>query len=264
MEIGISTASLFGRYYNEDALPILDEIGARVAEVFLETYCEYEESFARLLLEKKGGVRIHSVHTLNTHFEPQLFSNCDRTRKDACDIYEKCLVSAEILGATAYTMHGKARFKKGINYDNYEGIGYYMSALCDMAKKHGVDLCLENVEWAYYSKPGFFANVKKYCPLLCSCLDVKQARVSGYDYKTYIEEMGPSLKTVHLSDIDENGKTALPTKNGKFDFKELFTILKYNGFCGDCLIEVYKDNFRTMEELKGSLDYLRDIKEKIF
>ena len=76
--------------------------------------------------------------------------------------------------------------------------------------------------------------------------------------------MGPSLKTVHLSDIDENGKTALPTKNGKFDFKELFGILKYNGFCGDCLIEVYKDNFRTMEELKGSLDYLRDIKEKIF
>ena len=46
MEIGISTASLFGRYYNEDALPILDEIDARVVEVFLETYCEYEESFA--------------------------------------------------------------------------------------------------------------------------------------------------------------------------------------------------------------------------
>lgn len=264
MEIGISTASLFGRYYNEDALPLLEQIDARVAEVFLETYSEYTQSFARLLKERKGGLRIHSIHTLNTHFEPQLFSDCDRTRKDAVDIYESCLKSAVILGATCYTLHGKARFKKGIEYDDYEQIGGYMSVICDLAKKYGVDLCLENVEWAYYNKIGFFKNVKKYCKNLCSCLDVKQARVSGYDYKNYIEETGDSLRTVHLSDVDENGRIALPTKDGCFDFEELFSILSYNGFKGDCLIEVYKDNFQTLDDLKGSLDYLRNIKEKIF
>lgn len=264
MEIGISTASLFGRYYNEDALPLLEQIDARVAEVFLETYSEYTQSFARLLKERKGNLRVHSIHTLNTHFEPQLFSDCDRTRKDAVDIYESCLKSAEILGATCYTLHGKARFKKGIEYNDYEQIGGYMSVICDLAKKYGVDLCLENVEWAYYNKIGFFKNVKKYCKNLCSCLDVKQARVSGYDYKNYIEEMGDSLRTVHLSDVDENGRIALPTKDGCFDFEELFSILSYNGFKGNCLIEVYKDNFQTLDDLKGSLDYLRNIKEKIF
>ena len=76
--------------------------------------------------------------------------------------------------------------------------------------------------------------------------------------------MGGSLRTVHLSDVDENGRTALPTKNGRFDFEELFRMLRYNGFKGDCLVEVYKDNFQTIDELKGSLDYLREIKEKIF
>ena len=148
MEIGISTASLFGRYYNEDALPILDETDARVVEVFLETYCEYEECFAKLLAERKGSLRVHSIHTLNTHFEPQLFSDCERTRNDALEIFEKCLKSAEILGATAYTMHGKARFKKDVKYENYDKIGEYFTVLCAMSKKYGVDLCLENVEWA--------------------------------------------------------------------------------------------------------------------
>lgn len=262
--IGISTASLFGRYYNEDALPILDKIGASVVEVFLETYCEYKEAFAKLLKERKGGLRVHSIHTFNTHFEPQLFSDCERTRKDAVDIYEDCLRSAKILGAAAYTLHGKARFKKGVRYDNYEQIGMYMTELCELAKKYGVDLCLENVEWAYYNQVGFFKEVKRYCPALCACVDVKQARESGFNYTEYIEETGDSLRTVHLSDIGDNGKTALPTENGHFDFNELFRILSYNGFKGDCLIEVYKDNFQTIEDLKGSLDYLRNIEKKFF
>jgi len=264
MEIGISTASLFGRYYNEDALPILEKVDARVVEVFLETYCEYTEEFAKLLSSRKGSLRVHSIHTLNTHFEPQLFSDCERTRNDALKIYESCLKSAEILGATAYTLHGKARFKRHVKYDNYQEIGGYMSVICDMAKKYGVDLCLENVEWAYYRTPGFFSAIKRYCGGLCACLDVKQARESGFDYKDYIEETGDAIKTVHLSDVDEKGRTALPTEKGLFDFEELFRILKYNGFCGDMLVEVYKDNFQTIDELKDSLSYLRNIKEKIF
>ena len=43
MEIGISTASLFGRLYNEDAVKAIEELDARVCEVFLETYSEYNE-----------------------------------------------------------------------------------------------------------------------------------------------------------------------------------------------------------------------------
>ena len=38
MEIGVSTASLFKRQYNEDALITLNEIDARVCEIFLGTY----------------------------------------------------------------------------------------------------------------------------------------------------------------------------------------------------------------------------------
>ena len=41
MEIGVSTASLFKRQYNEDALLTLNEIDARVVEIFLGTFSEY-------------------------------------------------------------------------------------------------------------------------------------------------------------------------------------------------------------------------------
>ena len=68
MEIGVSTATLFMRAFNEDALPVLDELDARVVEVFLESFSEYSESFGRLLAEKKGSLRVHSEQriTLST------------------------------------------------------------------------------------------------------------------------------------------------------------------------------------------------------
>lgn len=264
MEIGISTATLFGRLYNEDALPVLNELDARVCEVFLETYCEYTEDFAKLLKSRLGGLKVHSIHTLNTHFEPQLYSACERTYSDALNIFENCLKVAKIIGAKNYTLHGKAKLKKGVKFDNYKILGEYTNALCVLAEKYGINVCIENVEWAFYDKPGFYSELKKYAPKLCACLDVKQARVSGFDYKKYAEEMGDGLKTVHLSDVDEFGNTALPKIGGKFDFEELFRILKANGFNGNCLIEVYKENYNDYSDLKRSLEYLRNLKDKIF
>ena len=112
MEIGISTASLFKRQYNEDALVTLDGLGARVVEVFLGSYCEYTKEFATLLKSRQGSLKVHSIHTLNTHFEPQLFGDNPRAIDDAYRILENCLSTANTLGATNYTLHGIARFKK--------------------------------------------------------------------------------------------------------------------------------------------------------
>ena len=265
MEIGISTASLFGRMYNEDAVTAIENLGAKVCEVFLETYCEYTEEYASLINSRKTeNLKVHSIHTLNTHFEPQLFSTCDRNRKDALDIFENCLKTGRVLGAKYYTLHGKARLKKNAVFTNYEEIGCYMNALTELTEKYGMQLCLENVEWAYYREPGFFKSVKEYAPKLCACLDVKQAREAGFDYNLYLEEMGDSLRTVHLSDVDEFGKIAIPSEKGLFDFEELFRKLKYNGFKGNCVIEIYKENFKDIQELKCSLEYLMNIKDKIF
>lgn len=52
----------------------LDRSGVDVAEVFLSTYSEYTEEFASLLKRNAERIKIRSVHTLNTQFEPQLYS----------------------------------------------------------------------------------------------------------------------------------------------------------------------------------------------
>ena len=263
MEIGISTASLFKRQFNEDAVSTLDKLDARVCEVFLGTYSEYNEDFAKLLKERKGGLTVHSIHTLNTHFEPQLFSQSERALKDAYDIFDNCLKVANILNAKCYTLHGIARFKKNILYNEYEKIAKMMGKVKDFAFERGVELCLENVEWAYYNHVGFYKEISKYLSGLKTCLDVKQARISGDSYKDYIEEMGSSIKTVHLSDVDENGKICLPGK-GLFDFEDLFKRLNGVGFNGDMLIEVYSGDYGEISEFTESLDYLRELKDKIF
>lgn len=263
MEIGISTASLFKRQFNEDALVTLDKLDARVCEVFLGTYSEYTPEFANLLKERKGGLKVHSIHTLNTHFEPQLFSQSERALKDAYNIFESCLNTAKVLGAECYTLHGIARFKKNILYNEYEKIAKMMGKVNDFALSHGVKLCLENVEWAYYNHVGFYSEISKYLKGLKTCLDVKQARISGDSYVDYINEMGSSIMTVHLSDVDEKGKICLPGK-GTFDFEDLFKRLSGVGFSGNMLIEVYSGDYKDISEFSESLDYLRELKEKIF
>ena len=74
MKTGVSTASLFLRRNNQEALSLFNRLGVKNAEVFLTTFSEYEPAFAKSLLESKGEVAVNSVHILNTQFEPQLFA----------------------------------------------------------------------------------------------------------------------------------------------------------------------------------------------
>ena len=263
MEIGVSTASLFKRQYNEDALVTLNSLDARVVEIFLGSYCEYTKEFAALLKERKGNLKVHSIHTLNTHFEPQLFGDNPRAIDDAYKILENCLNTANTLGAKNYTLHGIARFKKSILYNNYDVIGKKFEKLNDFCLSKGINLCLENVEWAYYNHVGFYTEITKYCKNLKTCLDIKQARVSGDSYKDYIGEMQNSIQTVHLSDVDSNGKICLPGK-GVFDFDDLFNRLSSVGFDGAMLIEVYTNDYKDISEIKESLNYLREKAQKYF
>ncbi len=263
MEIGVSTATLFKRKFNEDALDVLNEIDAKVCEIFLCSYQEYTPEFAKILLKRKGNLKVHSLHTLNTHFEPQLFGASPRAVEDAYKIMENLLNTAKLLGAKNYTLHGIARFKKGAKYNNYADIGAKMQKLKDFCSNYGVELCLENVEWAYYNHVGFYSQIEPFCMGLKTCLDIKQARISGDSYVDYLNEMGNSINTVHLSDITDTGKICLPGK-GKFNFEDLFKRLKDVGFDGAMLIEAYYENYDEISEIKDSLDYLRNLKTKIF
>lgn len=264
MKTGVSTASLFLRKYNEEALPLLDDLGVQTAEVFLTTYSEYGKDFAQKLAAVKGNVSVNSVHILNTQFEPQLFNAHPRAREDAFSWLEKVLDSAEVLGAPYYTFHGTARMKRaarsGAN-DDFTKMTDGFSSIVDRCKARGVMLCLENVEWSTYNRPGVFSRLASALPALRGVLDIKQARISEYPYEAYLEEMGEKIAYVHVSDVDEKGKICLPGKGG-FDFVTLVKRLKDVGFDGALLIEVYTGDYGAESQLKTSCDFLNEILDK--
>ena len=262
MYSGVSTASLFLREFNEDALTVLNGLGVRSTEVFLTTFSEYTEEFARLLLARRGALKVNSVHLLNTQFEPQLFGQHPRAKADAFRILDGAMASARIFGAERYTFHGITRLKKNSAPPDYKKTGKSFCEISECCAAHGVRLCLENVHWAFYNEPGIFGRVREYCPDLSGVFDVKQGRLSCYPYQMYIKDMEGCISHVHLSDVNERGKICLPGK-GTFDFEECLRRLKDAGFDGAALIEVYANDYGDYRELKQACDYIDEIIYKI-
>ena len=261
MKTGVSTASLFLRRNNQEALSLFNRLGVKNAEVFLTTFSEYEPNSAKSLLESKGEVTVNSVHILNTQFEPQLFAKHPIVKSDAFFWLKKVMESAKILGADYYTFHGTARIKRDSRSgekDDFLSMIKSFEEIGEFCENYGVTLCLENVEWATYNRPGVFAKLASALPKLKGVLDIKQARISGYSYQAYLTEMGNKLAYAPLSDVDEKGKICLPGK-GTFDFETLIKRLMDVGFDGTLLIEAYANDYDKEEELKHSLDYLNEI-----
>ena len=263
MQVGISTASLFGRKLTEEALEFFANNNVPCAEVFLESFCEYNKEFGEQLSKIKSNVNVHSFHVLTTQIEPQLYSLNQRAMEDSFKILEGALACAKEMGAKYYTFHGGARFKKLPFKMDYERVGKITQRIIDCAKAYGITIAQENVHWGYYNYIGFFEELKKRTVGLKGTLDIKQALLSGLTYKDYLNEMKEDIVTVHLLDVDENGNMCLPGK-GKIDFNEMFNMLKDVGFDGAILIEAYKNNFETYQELFASLSYLNELAYKIF
>lgn len=257
MKVGISTATFFSKVLTEDSFSVIKQCGGECAEVFLTTYSEYEPAFGDLLKERADGLEIYSVHSLNTQFEPQLFNAAERTRKDAEFFYRRVLDTARKIGARYYTFHGSTRLKR-TTVLSPERIGRRMKELGDTAADYGVTLCFENVHWAAFNSPEFFAEAKEYCPDVGTVLDIKQARQSGRDWREYLGAMGDSLKNVHVSDCTEDGKVCL-VGNGVFPFADLCGELVSRGYEGPLLIEQYAGDYASFDQIADSVKYLKNI-----
>lgn len=258
MEIGLSTASFFGKALTEDCFDILREAGVSVAEVFLTTFSEYEEEFGDLLLSRKGDIKVHSIHTLTNQFEPQLSNRAERTRADAFKLMNKACSTMQKLGAGYYTYHGASLIKKSMQKVDFEYESKCVRRIMDTVSAYGGELTFENVHWARYNNPDFIRKLREYLPDLKTCLDIKQAMQSGIDYKEYLKAASGSIRTVHVCDYHEDGTLTLPGK-GIFDFKEFFARLSDVGYDGPIMVELYSRDYQSFKEVYDSVDYLKNL-----
>lgn len=258
MRIGFSTASFFKKELTEDALLAIRKLGAPCCEIFLGSFSEYTQKFAKELRKRKGEIDVVSIHSLNQQFEPDLFNKVERARNDSENILKKIARAASIVGARYYTFHGPAMLRR-VNYSfDYEDLGKRFEQLCHFVHQNSYNktiLTYENVHWCYSNTPDFFKNLLPNAPSLKTCLDVKQALQSGFSPEKYIEAMGERLTNVHLCDYN-NGRTALPGR-GTFDFEKLFDDLLSKGYSGDALIEVYSGDYDGYDELAQCYEFLQ-------
>jgi sugar phosphate isomerase/epimerase len=236
-------------------------MGCTVCEVFLTTFCEYEDSFTELLAARQKNIKVHSVHSLNNHYEPELFNMSSRTRNDAEVILKKVLRGGQRLGAKYYTFHGQARLKsKPYNVD-WPRIGGRCREINNLCNEYGISLSYENVHWALYNNPNFYKQLKQYAPDVKTTLDIKQAMQSGISVYEYIDDMGDSLSTVHVCDYREDGKLCVPGK-GSFDFTKLFAKLFEIGYNNPVLLELYSGDYKDFDDVKRGYEYLVNARDE--
>lgn len=257
MKVGISTACFWNKCETEETFCKIKDAAAECAEVYLQTFYEYRPEFAKKFSSRAEGLEINSVHVLPSNFEPQLLFNPRRVRGDGFYWLDQVMRSAQLFGAKNYTFHGNIRKGDKTDFDN---TAERLNEVIGFCARYGVRLCLENVRWSLYNSPGVFKELRNRCPELWGVFDIKQARKSGYPYAMYINDMAGNISHVHISDVDENGKTRLPGQ-GNYDFNEILNRLKDAGFDGALLIE--SDNFESLEDLKRSVEFLKEIVYKI-
>lgn len=264
MEIGISTASYFGKLQTEDAILDIGAHGVPVCEVFLNSFSEYEPAFVDLLCERveKAGVKVYSVHPMSMQFEPQLFSVHPRQSADAWALFERVLTAGKRLGATHYVMHGPARLFGGVKNIGLMRIAPIFTELAALAKSYGIQLTLENVSWCVFNEPSFGSRLLDVIggDELRFTLDVKQAVRSGHDPVEYVHAVGDHIVNLHLCDATEleNGTVRYDMPGfGDYDFPALFRALAAHGYAGPAFIEVYSDMYKEIPVLYRSLDRMR-------
>ena len=255
LQIGISTASFFNRMTIEDAVLQLGAHGVPAAELFLNSFCEYEPAFTAMLAERAraANLRIHSVHPMSTQFEPQLFSLHPRQREDAFRIYERVLQAARTLGAACYVMHGAATLNGAAKNLELARIAPIFSELDEMARAYGVTLALENVSWCLFCTPSFGLRLRELTKdRMHFTLDIKQAVRSGFSPEDYMDAVGDRIVNVHLCDYErlENGafRWRMPTQ-GQCDFSALRAALLAHGYRGPAFVEVYSDMYDDVDAL---------------
>lgn len=259
MEFGVSTGCLYPML-TEDCISELTAAGFNSFEIFFNTFSELEDDYLdrlKFILDKNNS-KVKSIHPFTSGYESYLlFSNYERRFLDGVNMYEMYFRTAKRLGATKVIFHGlRTDFKCTLSDKTYFD---RFRILSERAEKYGVELLQENVNLFVSNNIDFICNMRTYIPDNAKFVfDIKQANLSGINPTDMVNAMGRGLRHIHISDISSDNKCVLPGK-GCFDYKRFFETVQKTGFDSDVIIEVYRFSYNTVNELKTSCDYLKNI-----
>lgn len=259
MNIGVSTASLYPLHI-EDAFAKLAEMGIKTAEVFANSTCEAREPFISQIcgIRDENAMRITSFHPFSSPMESVfLFSTYDRRVEEMLELYREFFGAMNRLGAEIFVVHGAILSSK-CTAEHYLK---QFRLLSEAGREFGVTVAQENVSYCLSGSLDFLKLMKRELgDHACFVLDLKQARRSKADPLEYVDALGTSIVHCHLSDANADFD-CLPIGKGFFDFNTLIKKLRFIGYNGALIVELYRDNYGEFTELRDSVDRLTEIIE---
>lgn len=261
MQVGISTACFYPEALEETFSHIAD-MGFKKIEIFFNTESELHGPVISEIknLVSENGLEVISIHPYTSLMEGMLlFSDYKRRTQDGFEQYKRYFEAAKNLGAKYLTFHGE-RLTPESKIDKKEvwerKIECY-HRLCSIAKEFDVTVAQENVAWCKSSSPEYLKRLYQDVKELRYTLDLKQGHRAGHVWTDYYNIVYDRLKNIHINDFDENHSCLLPSE-GSFDYTEFFKRLKKDNYKGDVIIEVYKSNYNTKQQLINSAEFLRN------
>lgn len=254
MLTGISSACLYPMQ-TEDAVETICKLNEGISlELFVNSTSELSPKYIRNLKSMLDfyGAKIVSMHPFSSVAEPILFfSNYKRRFDDGMKLYTKYFKICEKLGADVFVFHGDYKLSPTSNEQYFDR---YLT-LRERAKEYGVILAQENVERCKSHSLDFIKNMKAQLKDDVNFVfDVKQAVRSNVNPTDMVDVMGNSIVHVHLSD-NKDGYDCLPIGAGDFNFNQLFDKLKGYEFNRYVILELYRKNFDTLDDLhKGYIN----------
>lgn len=250
MKIGVSTASLYP-LETELALREIGKSGVKTTEIFFNCESELKPSFIDMVYDIKSeyNLDVTAIHpTMSLAESFMIFSEYKRRFYESLQKFARYSEVASELGAKYIILHGGK--PNGITTDE-EYCERFM-ALNQETRKNGVTVLQENVVNYRSGDVEFLRSMKEILGDDAQfCFDIKQSIRCGYNPLDLVNEFIKHIKHFHISDHSLAGDCLLPL-NGKFDFKSFFKILKSNNFDGACNIEVYKNAYKSTEEIFAS------------
>ncbi len=257
MVVGASTANFYPALI-EDALDIVLAAGFRDVEMFFNSPSEVSPAFTGELKRRcdAAGASVAAVHPYSSFMEPFfLFSPYQRRADDGLEMYKPQFEAAARLGAPFLVLHGA----KSLGLMSDEQLIERYERLYDLGQSFGVTVAQENVHHFSSADLEFLrkmkAELKEKAKFVFDC---KQTVRCGVDPLQVVEVMGEDIVHVHISDCDES-RDCLPPGRGTRDFSVLLGALKAVGYDGVLMLELYRPNFQSADDLVRAKAFLEEI-----
>ena len=259
MDIGLSSACFYP-LETEKSVVRACETGAKTIEVFMNANSEFEPQFVKNLAEicKQYGVRVASVHTMGSFTESfHLFSSYKRRFYEAKDTsFKRHFDVMHTLDAEILVMHGIKKPGSIPDEEYFDRFG----ELIRMGKAEGLKVCQENVVHYRSESPDLLMRMCEYIgDDFNMVFDIKQSIRTGVNPYDFAEKLHKYIRHIHISDHNSEKDCIVPCKNGTFDFKKFFDMMKKYDYKGDYIIELYENGYESDKEITFALNELKKL-----